>query len=140
MIWLFGKLEWNVIRTTFRDLFSFSYFVYLLFRVVWIDYVNNFSFIEWIMLLFFVLSIIQDAMRELRYALEMIKVKKVNIGDEIIRKYDKLRNFLFVEQIEDTTEILLASFLIELIYIQLNKKNSYFRKDYNLPHPDYKLS
>lgn len=122
MIWLFGKLEWNVIRTTFRDLFSFSYFVYLLFRVVWIDYVNNFSFIEWIMLLFFVLSIIQDAMRGLRYALEMIKVKKVNIGDEIIRKYDKLRNFLFVEQIEDTTEILLASFLIELIYIQLNKK------------------
>lgn len=122
MIWLFGKLEWNVIRTTFRDLFPFIYFVYLLFRVVWTDYVNNFSFIEWIMLLFFVLSIIQDVMRGLRYALEMIKVKKVNIGDEIIRKYDKLKNFLFVGQIGDTTEILLASFLIGLIYIQLNKK------------------
>ncbi|MGT2637507.1 hypothetical protein ACVRWL_06935 [Streptococcus ratti] len=124
--WLFSKLVWNENSTPFRDVFSFIYFFYLLFyllfRAVRTDYVNNFSFIEWVILIFFILSIIQDVIRGLRYIVGIITVKNIAIGDKVLDVYDKIKDFLFAKQIEDTAEILLPSILIGLTYVQLNIK------------------
>lgn len=44
--WLFGKLAWNEIRTTFRDWFPFTCFIYLLVTGVLTDNIGKFHFLQ----------------------------------------------------------------------------------------------
>ena len=58
--WLFGKLRWNEIRTTFQDWFPFLYFIYLFLVVILPDNVQGFNFIGFVVFFLFVISIYKD--------------------------------------------------------------------------------
>lgn len=113
--WLFGKLRWNEIRTTFRDWFPFLYFIYLFLVVIRPDNVQGFNFIGFVVFFFFVISIYKDFFRGLRYFINQLRV-----GNKSIERFDKIKRYLFKEKLEDVSEFLLAIVLIGLMYIQIN--------------------
>lgn len=113
--WLFGKLRWNEIRTTFQDWFPFLYFIYLFLVVILPDNVQGFNFIGFVVFFFFVISIYKDFFRGLRYFISQLRV-----GNKSIERFDKIKRYLFKEKLEDVSEFLLAIVLIGLMYIQIN--------------------
>lgn len=113
--WLFGKLRWNEIRTTFQDWFPFLYFIYLFLVVILPDNVQGFNFIGFVVFFFFVISIYKDFFRGLRYFISQLRV-----GNKSIERFDKIKRYLFKEKLEDVSEFLLAIVFIGLMYIQIN--------------------
>lgn len=113
--WLFGKLRWNEIRTTFQDWFPFLYFIYLFLVVILPDNVQGFNFIGFVVFFFFVISIYKGFFRGLRYFISQLRV-----GNKSIERFDKIKRYLFKEKLEDVSEFLLAIVLIGLMYIQIN--------------------
>lgn len=113
--WLFGKLNGNEIRTTFRDWFPFLCFIYLLVTVVLTDNIWKFHFWQCLILIFFILAIYGDVIRGMRYF-----IRRIPGGFALLSQFDRLNNFLFKEKIEDTSELLLMLLFIELVYLQLN--------------------
>lgn len=113
-LWLFGKIEWNEIRTTFREWFPFLYFIYLFFFVVVPDSVQRFDFIDYTIGFLFVLSIYKDVFRALRYGIRYFEK-----GKSLMEFFDKIKKYLFKDKLEDISELLLATVLIGLVFIQI---------------------
>lgn len=112
--WLFTKLVGYEIRTIIRDWFTFLYFIYLYFVVVSPESVQRFDFIDYIIGFLFVLSIYKDVFRGLRYF-----IMKLPYGDRFIEKFDKTKEYLFKERLVGVSELLLATVLIGLVFIQI---------------------
>lgn len=124
--WLFGKLNGNEIRTTFRDWFPFLFFIYLLVTVVLADNIWKFHFWQCLILIFFILEIYGDVIRGMRYFFSRIK-----IGNTIIKKYKKLKEYLLVKKLEDFSGFIVGFIFIAAIWLQLSEDI-----DYKLPVVD----
>ena len=114
--WLFGKSIGNEIRTTFRDWFSFLYFIYLVFAVVQPDnvQVQKFNFIDYTIYFLFVISIYKDVFRGFRYF-----IRRSRVGSKFLKILDKMERYLFEKKIGDVAEFLLTIVLIGLVYFQI---------------------
>ncbi len=118
--WLFGKLAWNEIRTTFRDWFPFTCFIYLLVTGVLTDNIGKFHFLQYIIFIFFITEIYEDVFRGMKLFLSRIK-----IGNIVIEKYSKLKDYLLIKRLEDFSEFVLGFIFICAIWLQLNETIAY---------------
>ncbi|WP_019791262.1 hypothetical protein [Streptococcus sobrinus] len=118
--WLFGKLEWNEIRTTFRDWFPFTCFIYLLVTGVLTDNIGKFHFLQYIIFIFFITEIYEDVFRGMKLFLTWKK-----IGNIVIEKYSKLKDYLLIKRLEDFSEFVLGFIFICAIWLQLNETIAY---------------
>ncbi|MBM7642143.1 hypothetical protein [Streptococcus loxodontisalivarius] len=119
-VWLTGKTVYYVINTTFRDWFPFLYFLYLLFFRIIPNNIHEFNFVASIVFFFFIISIYKDFFRGLR-----IIIGGCSLGYQSIEIFDKIKEYLFKEKLENVAEFLLATALIGFIYIYMNNDTLY---------------
>lgn len=119
LLWLFGKLDRYDFSIKFRDLFPFLYFIYIFIYTIILENKIVFNFLGYILCFLFIISIYTNFISGVRYSIRQVKAK-IKLVEKIDNAYHAVKKYLFEQNFEEVAEIILASILIGLIYIQIN--------------------
>ena len=119
LLWLFGKLDRYDFSIKFRDLFPFLYFIYIFIYTIILENKIVFNFLGYILCFLFIISIYTNFISGVRYSIRQVKAK-IKLIEKIDNAYHVVKKYLFEQNFEEVAEIILASILIGLIYIQIN--------------------